>query len=79
MGSKSLKTLNVKREGRMKNDDFWVYLICHAMSIFYRLVVVGAVLWLTWEMNNTWVLIGLMAAMVGYKHDYKQQKQEGRG
>ena len=60
----------------MKNDEFWIYVICHTTNLLFRLAVVSAVLWLTWEMNNAWILFGLVGAMVGYKHDYKTKQVE---
>jgi len=58
----------------MKNGNFWIYVICHTLNLFYRLLVVGTVLWLTWEMNNAWILFGMIGAMVSYKHDYKDKE-----
>jgi ABC-type iron transport system FetAB permease component len=61
---------------KYEKDEFWMYLICHVMLIVYRLVVVGAVLWLTYTMNNPWMLFGMFAAMVGYTHDYRRGDED---
>lgn len=59
------------------SKNFWIYIICHGLNLLYRLIVVSAVLYLTWRMDNPWILFGMIGAMVGYKHDYKEQEKEG--